>query len=167
MPRPRNSSHSTAPSHSQSHNRRLGQPWHPDHHPTAMNGTAGISDPWTATGNIHEPIWMHPAWPKLFSAAAQRTHLGSNDVNSFPHKESSSIVEVIDKGSSSESHPAPLLFVHGAWHAAWCWDEHFLEFSRTRATARWRSASAATGEAQRKSACRGVRSPTSSPMSNQ
>lgn len=20
----------------------------------------------------------------------------------------------------------PLLFVHGAWHGAWCWDEHFL-----------------------------------------
>jgi pimeloyl-ACP methyl ester carboxylesterase len=25
-------------------------------------------------------------------------------------------------------HPVPLLFVHGAWHAAWCWDEHFLDF---------------------------------------
>ncbi|MGD0142979.1 MAG: alpha/beta fold hydrolase [Rhizomicrobium sp.] len=22
----------------------------------------------------------------------------------------------------------PLLFVHGAWHGAWCWDVHFLEF---------------------------------------
>jgi len=38
------------------------------------------------------------------------------------------MLEVIDKGSVSESHPAPLLFVHGAWHAAWCWDEHFLDF---------------------------------------
>lgn len=38
------------------------------------------------------------------------------------------MLEVIDKGSVSESHPAPLLFVHGAWHAAWCWDEHFLSF---------------------------------------
>jgi pimeloyl-ACP methyl ester carboxylesterase len=38
------------------------------------------------------------------------------------------MLEVIDKGSSSESHPVPLLFVHGAWHAAWCWDEHFLDF---------------------------------------
>ena len=38
------------------------------------------------------------------------------------------MLEVIDKGSVSESHPAPLLFVHGAWHAAWCWDEHFLRF---------------------------------------
>lgn len=38
------------------------------------------------------------------------------------------MLEVIDKGAVSESHPVPLLFVHGAWHAAWCWDEHFLDF---------------------------------------
>jgi pimeloyl-ACP methyl ester carboxylesterase len=38
------------------------------------------------------------------------------------------VLEVIDKGGVSESHPVPLLFVHGAWHAAWCWDEHFLGF---------------------------------------
>ncbi len=38
------------------------------------------------------------------------------------------MLEVIDKESSSESHPAPLLFVHGACIAAWCWDEHFLDF---------------------------------------
>jgi pimeloyl-ACP methyl ester carboxylesterase len=38
------------------------------------------------------------------------------------------VLEVIDKGCVSESHPVPLLFVHGAWHAAWCWDENFLSF---------------------------------------
>jgi pimeloyl-ACP methyl ester carboxylesterase len=38
------------------------------------------------------------------------------------------MLEVIDKGSSSESRPVPLLFVHGGEHAAWCWDEHFLDF---------------------------------------
>lgn len=37
-------------------------------------------------------------------------------------------LEVIDKGSTSAAHPAPLLFIHGSWHAAWCWDEHFLDF---------------------------------------
>jgi len=42
------------------------------------------------------------------------------------------MLEVIDRGSVSESHPAPLLFVHGAWHAAWCWDEHFLGFFADR-----------------------------------
>jgi pimeloyl-ACP methyl ester carboxylesterase len=40
-------------------------------------------------------------------------------------------LEVIDKGCVSESHPVPLLFVHGAWHAAWCWDENFLNFFAT------------------------------------
>jgi pimeloyl-ACP methyl ester carboxylesterase len=38
------------------------------------------------------------------------------------------MLEVIDKGSCTEAHPAPLLFVHGVAHAAWCWDEHFLDF---------------------------------------
>ncbi|HMD27030.1 MAG TPA: alpha/beta fold hydrolase [Steroidobacteraceae bacterium] len=38
------------------------------------------------------------------------------------------MLEVIDKGSASESHPVPLLLVHGGWHGAWCWDEHFLDF---------------------------------------
>ncbi|WP_310772042.1 alpha/beta hydrolase [Mycobacterium sp. Z3061] len=38
------------------------------------------------------------------------------------------MLEVIDKGETTEPHPVPLLFVHGAWHAAWCWDEHFLDF---------------------------------------
>ncbi|PRC60013.1 alpha/beta hydrolase, partial [Mycobacterium sp. ITM-2017-0098] len=42
------------------------------------------------------------------------------------------MLEVIDKGSASAAHPAPLLFVHGAWHAAWCWDEHFLTFFADR-----------------------------------
>jgi pimeloyl-ACP methyl ester carboxylesterase len=38
------------------------------------------------------------------------------------------MLEVIDKGRARASHRVPLLFVHGAWHAAWCWDEHFLNF---------------------------------------
>jgi pimeloyl-ACP methyl ester carboxylesterase len=38
------------------------------------------------------------------------------------------VLEVIDKGCVSAAHPVPLLFVHGAWHAAWCWDENFLSF---------------------------------------
>jgi pimeloyl-ACP methyl ester carboxylesterase len=42
------------------------------------------------------------------------------------------VLEVIDKGSATESHPVPLLFVHGAWHAAWCWNEHFLAFFADR-----------------------------------
>jgi pimeloyl-ACP methyl ester carboxylesterase len=37
-------------------------------------------------------------------------------------------LEVIDKGRCSRSHPVPLVFVHGAFQAAWCWDENFLDF---------------------------------------
>jgi pimeloyl-ACP methyl ester carboxylesterase len=25
-------------------------------------------------------------------------------------------------------HPTPLLFIHGMFHAAWCWDVHFLDY---------------------------------------
>ncbi len=42
------------------------------------------------------------------------------------------MLEVIDKGSATESHPVPLLFVHGAAHGAWCWDEYFLDFFADR-----------------------------------
>jgi len=37
------------------------------------------------------------------------------------------MLEVIDKGSRSEAHPVPLLFVHGGWHSASCWG-NFLNF---------------------------------------
>lgn len=37
-------------------------------------------------------------------------------------------LEVISKLASSNAHAMPLLFIHGAWHAAWCWNVHFLDF---------------------------------------
>jgi pimeloyl-ACP methyl ester carboxylesterase len=37
-------------------------------------------------------------------------------------------LEVITRRPETEPQPTPLLFVHGAWHGAWCWDEHFLPF---------------------------------------
>lgn len=42
------------------------------------------------------------------------------------------MLEMIDRGSATESHPVPLLFVHGACVSAWCWDEHFLGFFADR-----------------------------------
>lgn len=42
------------------------------------------------------------------------------------------MLEVIDKGQPSQQHPYPLLFVHGAWHGAWCWDQQFLDFFAVR-----------------------------------
>ncbi|MCV7246495.1 alpha/beta fold hydrolase [Mycobacterium mantenii] len=41
-------------------------------------------------------------------------------------------LETIEKGRGSETHPIPLLFVHGGWHAAWCWDKNFLKFFADR-----------------------------------
>ena len=38
------------------------------------------------------------------------------------------MLEVIERKPRRESHKPPVLFVHGAWHGAWCWDEHFLDF---------------------------------------
>src|SRR5512138_3412142 len=36
-------------------------------------------------------------------------------------------LEVISKLPREKTHPSPLLFLHGAWHAAWCW-ENFLPY---------------------------------------
>jgi len=36
-------------------------------------------------------------------------------------------LEVISKLPREKTHPTPLLFVHGAWHGAWCW-ENFLPY---------------------------------------
>jgi pimeloyl-ACP methyl ester carboxylesterase len=36
-------------------------------------------------------------------------------------------LEVISLRPEGSPHPTPLLFVHGAWHAAWCW-ELFLPY---------------------------------------
>lgn len=43
------------------------------------------------------------------------------------HKKNASY-EVITRTPPGASHPTPLLFIHGAFTAAWCWDEHFLPF---------------------------------------
>ncbi len=37
-------------------------------------------------------------------------------------------LEVISKEPKRDVRPTPVLFVHGAWHGAWCWAEHFLPY---------------------------------------
>jgi pimeloyl-ACP methyl ester carboxylesterase len=37
-------------------------------------------------------------------------------------------LNVVRREPRGTPHPTPLLFVHGAWHGAWCWEEHFLDF---------------------------------------
>jgi len=37
-------------------------------------------------------------------------------------------IETITRKPVTQTHKTPLLFVHGMWHGAWCWDEYFLPF---------------------------------------
>jgi pimeloyl-ACP methyl ester carboxylesterase len=37
-------------------------------------------------------------------------------------------LELITRAPNPNPRPTPLLFVHGAWHGAWCWDVHFLPY---------------------------------------
>jgi pimeloyl-ACP methyl ester carboxylesterase len=37
-------------------------------------------------------------------------------------------LELICERPKGEVHLTPLLFVHGKWHGAWCWAEHFLPY---------------------------------------
>jgi pimeloyl-ACP methyl ester carboxylesterase len=37
-------------------------------------------------------------------------------------------IEVITQEPDSTPRPTALLFVHGMWHAAWCWAEHFMPY---------------------------------------
>jgi len=38
------------------------------------------------------------------------------------------VLEIISREAASNRRPTPLLFVHGMFHGAWCWDAHFLEY---------------------------------------
>ncbi|MEW6347454.1 MAG: alpha/beta fold hydrolase [Thermodesulfobacteriota bacterium] len=37
-------------------------------------------------------------------------------------------LETLTYTPESDSRPTPLLFVHGMWHGAWCWEDHFLPY---------------------------------------
>jgi pimeloyl-ACP methyl ester carboxylesterase len=41
-------------------------------------------------------------------------------------------LEVTTRTPTGEPRPTPLLFVHGAYCAAWVWDRHFLPFFADR-----------------------------------
>lgn len=40
--------------------------------------------------------------------------------------------ELLSRLPAGEAHSTPLLFLHGAWCAAWVWDEHFLPYFAER-----------------------------------
>jgi alpha-beta hydrolase superfamily lysophospholipase len=37
-------------------------------------------------------------------------------------------IEVISHLPKGDARSVPVLFVHGAWHGAWCWEKHFLPY---------------------------------------
>lgn len=37
-------------------------------------------------------------------------------------------LETIQRGPTTVLNSTPLIFLHGAFHGAWCWNEHFLDF---------------------------------------
>jgi len=37
-------------------------------------------------------------------------------------------LEVLSRVPVQTNEKSPLLFVHGAWHGAWCWNEHFMPY---------------------------------------
>jgi pimeloyl-ACP methyl ester carboxylesterase len=41
-------------------------------------------------------------------------------------------LEVIERKADVKSFPLPVLFVHGAWHGAWCWEENFMDYFAER-----------------------------------
>ena len=37
-------------------------------------------------------------------------------------------LEVVSYTPQSKLHETPVLFLHGAWHGAWCWEDYFLPY---------------------------------------
>ncbi len=37
-------------------------------------------------------------------------------------------LEIVTREPTYRAYSTPILFVHGMWHAAWCWNEHFLPY---------------------------------------
>jgi pimeloyl-ACP methyl ester carboxylesterase len=37
-------------------------------------------------------------------------------------------LHALTEGIPTQKHRTPLVFVHGAWHASWCWEENFIPF---------------------------------------
>ena len=37
-------------------------------------------------------------------------------------------LELISEKPANSPRPTPLLFIHGMWHGAWCWQEYFLPY---------------------------------------
>jgi pimeloyl-ACP methyl ester carboxylesterase len=41
-------------------------------------------------------------------------------------------LEILTRLPAKPRRAPPLVFVHGAWHGAWCWEDHFLDYFASR-----------------------------------
>ncbi|EQA43941.1 putative lysophospholipase [Leptospira broomii serovar Hurstbridge str. 5399] len=48
--------------------------------------------------------------------------------NSFETRGNMNLNTIVRHPTKKSKHRIPLVFVHGAWHGAWCWDEFFLPY---------------------------------------
>lgn len=37
-------------------------------------------------------------------------------------------LQIITREPATKTHATPILFVHGMWHGAWCWADHFMPY---------------------------------------
>jgi pimeloyl-ACP methyl ester carboxylesterase len=66
-------------------------------------------------------------------------------------------LEVLSRAPTTSRNAPPLLFVNGAWHAAWCWDEHFLGYFSQRGFAALAVSLRGHGESEGKERLRSAR----------
>ncbi|MCB1959484.1 MAG: alpha/beta hydrolase [Rhodocyclaceae bacterium] len=59
-------------------------------------------------------------------------------------------LEVLVRSPQTAAKPVPLLFVHGAYAAAWCWDEHFLPWFARAGYASYAVSLSGHGESRRR-----------------
>ena len=75
----------------------------------------------------------HAPWTTRRASRSRRTATRvsvSSSVQTETHVTADGIrLEVfIKRAASSSSSKPPIVFVHGSYHAAWCWSEHFFEY---------------------------------------
>lgn len=66
-------------------------------------------------------------------------------------------LEVLSRKPDANPKATPLLFVHGAWHAAWCWEEHFLPYFARQGYASYALSLRSHGVSERGKALRWIR----------
>lgn len=68
-------------------------------------------------------------------------------------------LEILAHHPEGTPKPTPILFVHGAWHAAWCWEDYFLPYFAKRGYASYALSLRGHGGSGKNKALRWMRTP--------